>query len=338
MNCPCAASAAAVQRRSSASLASPPARGDPVGERERAEHDEHALPGRDRRARAADEPAPAGSAPTRGARGAAPPPPAGTSTTRVPPRRRAAAAVVRAHATAYASSRSGSAAASTIARGGGDHRRIVGAERERRGRRLRQRSAQLGVRGDAADDRDLLGAELRGGLARPLDERADDRALVRGGEVGAPLLELVGGQVAHGVEERGLHAGEGEVEPGHLRDREVVRVRVALAWRAGRSRRRPGSRGRAAARPCRTPRRLRRRASSRARGTPHGPGRRAAACARRSRAGRGTAARPDPAEVERGDVAVQVVDRDERQPAPQRDPLGGGEPDEQRADRAPAPA
>ena len=39
-------------------------------------------------------------------------------------------------------------------------------------------------------------------------------------------------------------------------------------------------------------------------------------------------------EVERGDVAVQVVDRDERQSPPPREPLRGGEPDEQRADQA----
>ena len=39
-------------------------------------------------------------------------------------------------------------------------------------------------------------------------------------------------------------------------------------------------------------------------------------------------------EVEGRDVAVQVVDRDERQPPRPRDRLGGGEPDEQRADQA----
>ena len=85
----------------------------------------------------------------------------------------------------------------------------------------------------------------------------DDRALVRGGEVGAPLSSRRA--IAHGVQKRGLHAGEREVEAGDPRDREVGTPPVALARRAGRSPRRRGSRGRGAERPCRTPRRLRRR-------------------------------------------------------------------------------
>ena len=38
-------------------------------------------------------------------------------------------------------------------------------------------------------------------------------------------------------------------------------------------------------------------------------------------------------EVERRDVPVQVIDRDERDPAPPGEPLGGGQPDQQRADQ-----
>src|SRR5688500_13934483 len=72
--------------------------------------------------------------------------------------------------------------------GGGDHRRVVGAERERREPRLRQRRPQLRVRRDPADDRDRLVPLALGGRLEALDERPHDRALVRGGEVGAPLL------------------------------------------------------------------------------------------------------------------------------------------------------
>ena len=63
--------------------------------------------------------------------------------------------------------------------------------------------------------------------------------------------------------------------------------------RGDRSPRRPGSQGRAAARPCRRLRRPRRRASSRERRTVRARGRRGAWCVHRSRAGRGTAARAD---------------------------------------------
>src|SRR2546423_145323 len=76
--------------------------------------------------------------------------------------------------------------------GRGDHRRVVGAERQRRERGAGQRGAELRVRRDAADDRDPLRAGRLGGLERPADERADDRALVARREVGAPPLELGG--------------------------------------------------------------------------------------------------------------------------------------------------
>ena len=104
-------------------------------------------------------------------------------------------------------------------------------------------------------------------------------------------LQLVRVELAHLVQKRGLEPREREVEPGDARDREVVRLGVALRAPAGRSPRRPDSRARAGARPCRTPRRPRRRASCPRPGSRRGPGRRGAACARRSRAGRGTAGR-----------------------------------------------
>src|SRR5689334_11647292 len=57
-----------------------------------------------------------------------------------------------------------------VPRGRGDHRRVVGAERERRRGRLGQRRAELGVRGNAAYDGDPLGSGLLGGLQRPPHE------------------------------------------------------------------------------------------------------------------------------------------------------------------------
>src|SRR5205807_567158 len=73
-----------------------------------------------------------------------------------------------------------------------DHRRVVGAEVERGERSAGQRRPELRVGRDAADDGDPLGLRRLGGLERPLDERADDRALVARGEIGAASLELVG--------------------------------------------------------------------------------------------------------------------------------------------------
>src|SRR5919198_2649255 len=115
------------------------------------------------------------------------------------------------------------------ARGRGDHRRVVGAERERRERGAGQRGTELRVGRDAADDGDLLRAGRLGGLERAADERADDRALVARGEIGAPPLELGGREVADGVEKCRLQPREGEVESRDARDREGVGLRIALA-------------------------------------------------------------------------------------------------------------
>src|SRR5919198_290661 len=115
------------------------------------------------------------------------------------------------------------------ARGRGDHRRVVGAEREWRERGAGQRGTELRVGRDAADDGDLLRAGRLGGLERAADERADDRALVARGEIGAPPLELGGREVADGVEKCRLQPREGEVESRDARDREGVGLRIALA-------------------------------------------------------------------------------------------------------------
>src|SRR4051794_13366560 len=105
-----------------------------------------------------------------------------------------------------------------------DHRRVVRAERERREGCAAEGAAELRVGGDAADNRD----PIRRGLLDAPDERADDRALVARREVGPAPLELGGVEVTHRVEQRRLHAREGEVEARHARDRERVRLRIAL--------------------------------------------------------------------------------------------------------------
>ena len=88
-----------------------------------------------------------------------------------------------------------------------------------------KRGAELRVGGDAADDRDAVGARR----LDPLDERAHDRPLVARGQVRAPRCELVVTQLPHGVEQRGLQPREREVEAGDARDREVVRLGIAVA-------------------------------------------------------------------------------------------------------------
>ncbi len=172
---------------------------------------------------------------------------------------------------AYASSarESGYGERGRVPGGGGDHRRVVGAERERRGDCVRERGAQLGVGGDAADDRDPVAA---GGL-EPLDERAHDRALVARREVGAARLEL--GRARGRARRRAARSSA-----PRRRSRARARARPGTSTRrgrrsrrAGRPRRRRGTGARAAARPCRTPRRRRRRASARARASPATSGR-----------------------------------------------------------------
>ena len=180
------ACAAAVHARICSSVARPPARADAVGERRRAEDDDPAAPELRQRA-AAEQPLPALRRPT----GASAAP-----ARRRPPRARAqprASAATRALDRRVRIERkvAGQLERTGEPGRGGDHRRVVGAERERREPRVGQRRAQLRVRRDAADDRDRPVARLLGGRAKPADERPHDRPLVRGGEVGPPRVELV---------------------------------------------------------------------------------------------------------------------------------------------------
>ena len=68
-----------------------------------------------------------------------------------------------------------------------------GAELERRRTaRSGEPLSQLRVGGNTADDGDALAPRLLRGLQDTVGEGPHDRALVGGGEVGAPALELVG--------------------------------------------------------------------------------------------------------------------------------------------------
>src|SRR5439155_142894 len=69
-------------------------------------------------------------------------------------------------------------------------------------------------------------------LARALDERTHDRALIAGSQIRTAPLELPCGQVPDRVQQRGLQAGEREVEPGDPRNGKLVRARVAVAREA----------------------------------------------------------------------------------------------------------
>ena len=175
-----------------------------------------------------------------------------------------------------------------------------------------------------------MARSLGGGLEAS-DERADDRVLVGRSEICAPRIDVRFAELADGVEQRRLEARE-RVEPG-TRATETERLGVALA-RAGRSRRRPDSRARAGAHPCRTPRPrvVERRAEDLERCPVAdreqervAPAREQARERRLERVGR---------QVERRDVALEVVDGDERDTACPRDRLGGRDADEQRADEA----
>src|SRR5438105_1334124 len=215
--------------------------------------------------------------------------------------------------------------------GRGDHGRVVGAERQRRERGAGDRGTELRVGRDPADDGDPLRAGRLDSLERPPDQRADDRALVARGEVGAAPLELVGREVANGVEERRLQAGEGEVEARDARNGERVGLRIALV-------RETVERGAAGVAEAEQPRALveglaRRVVDGRpdaAEAVPlaHVEEQRVPAAREQAQEGRLERLR---LEVERGHVPVQVVDRGEREPAPEGDPLRSRDADEERA-------
>ena len=221
-----------------------------------------------------------------------------------------------------------------------DHRRVVGAELRRR---QGQPDAQLvgsGARppraarsfGPRRRRRQRSGAGGLDRLGRPLDQGADDRRLIGRGQVGGRA-----GVVADGAGERGLQAAEREVVAGaahHRRGKARAPPASPPDARAARAPRRPDSRARAGGRPCRTPRRRRRRGCADHRHV----------AARLDRREQRVAARREQRqerrldriglEVEGGDVAVQVVDGDQRQAAGEGERLGGREADEERADQA----
>ena len=146
----------------------------------------------------------------------------------------------------------------------------------------------------------------------------------------SPLAE-----VAHGVEQRRLDAGEREVEPRHARDREAERLGIALAGQrvdlgAARDTARPSSRAplsnaSPAASSSVVPSRSNEPRSRTASSSVCPP------LASRQTKGGSTGAG---AEVERRDVTLEVVDRDERDAARPGDRLGRREADEQRTDQA----
>ena len=173
--------------------------------------------------------------------------------------------------------------------GRADHRPVV---RAQRGSRHDQRQAErLGlpgeacpqdaVRGDPAAHHDRAGAARLGGPDRLGHEDVDDRVLEAPGELGD---DVVGERLLGVGREPGVGAGLGDDPAGRgleAGEAQVVANRPARpagrpgrAWSPprprGRSPARPGSRARAAARPCRTPRRRRRRGSSRAADRPGG--------------------------------------------------------------------
>jgi hypothetical protein len=215
-----------------------------------------------------------------------------------------------------------------------DHGRVVGAERERRGSRLRERCSQLGVRSHPADDGDLLGAGLIRGRPRPLDESPNNRTLVARGEIRTPSLQLARVEVAHRVEQSRLHAREGEVETADARDREVVGLGVALPCEPiDRRTARVAEAEQAAALveglACRV-------VEGRAEASSLGvivdvEEERMAAARQQAEERRLERIR---LQVERGDVTVEVIDRHERTSSRPGERLGGCEPDEERADQA----
>ena len=156
---------------------------------------------------------------------------------------------------------------------------------------------QDAVGGDPAAHHDRAGAAGHGGPDRLGHEDVDDRVLEAPGELGDDLVgeRLVGvgreAGIGPGLGDdpagRGLEAGEAQVvaiaQPGPREDPVVPRSRPRPR---GRSPARPGSPGRAAARPCRTPRRRRRRGSSRGADRPGGRASRRGTCGRRRRPAR----------------------------------------------------
>ena len=301
---------------------------DAVGEGERAEHDEHPLAGCNRRASAADEPTPAGSVDARrlgSASSARRREQDGCNRDRgnrgdrrgfTPPHRRPVAADRRAAATKRAAeaiiaalsvqSASGAALASGSA----------------------ARSSELAATPPTIA---ICSAPIcGGGLARALDERADDRALVRGRKVGAPLLDVGRSRTAY---RSAVFTPENEKSsPGTLA---TGKSYAPASPSSGEAIDRSAAGVAQAEQPSALVERLagcvveRRAEHAEARMIPDVEQQRVPSAREQAEKRRLDGIR---LEVERGDVPVQMVDRYERQPAAPGEPLGGREPDEQRAD------
>ena len=200
-------------------------------------------------------------------------------------------------------------------------------------RRVGQRCAELRVRSHATDDRKPRESGHLGRFAKTLHESTHDRALVRRREVGPAGLGVDRAEIAHGIEQRGLQPGEREVETGHARNREVERGRVPVL-------REPVDRRTARiAEPEESSSLVERlaRCVVESRAEPlgaaalvHGEEQRVPPAREQARErrldGRGL-------EVERRDVPLEVIHRDERQPSGPREGLGGRDADEERADQ-----
>ncbi len=228
--------------------------------------------------------------------------------------------------------------------GGADHRGVVGAELQRHEleadalflAELGDRGAQRTVGGDAAAERDRVPVAL---LQRPLQFRGqlpDHGGLEGGGEVGPPLGHALLAELAAAVDERRLQPAEAEIEAGVAghRDRHLERGRVALLGQL--LQRRPAR----VAEP-EQPRRL---VEGLAGGVIEGLAQDLVAPVVPHPRQQGVPAAGDEAEEGRlerlrleevgGDVALQVVDRDQRQPPRRGDRLRGADPDQEGADQA----
>ena len=194
------------------------------------------------------------------------------------------------------------------------------------------RSSEFG--GDAADDRDRPVPGLSGGSVETADEGADDRALIRRREIRPSRRELGLGEVAHRVEQRRLEPREGQIVARNARDGERERLGVALARETVDLR---PARVAEPEQPGALVERLaggvveRRAEHVVSRPVTHRQDQRVAAAREQAREGR---LERVGCEIERGDVAPEMVDRDERDAARPCEGLCGREPDEQRADEA----
>ncbi len=215
---------------------------------------------------------------------------------------------------------------------------LSGCEAERRQREpqslglaaCRQRSAQTGVGGHAAGDGHLAQALTGGTVYGLVNQLLNDGRLVRSGDVGAVRLDLGGVPAAQIVEQGGLETAEAEVAAARHGAGEGGEARVALS----------GQQIELLAAGVAQPEKARALVEGLAGGVVHGarhdPVRHALINRGEQRvpaAGHETDERRfDPQGVVRGDVALDVVDRDERQATPIGDRLGRRQPHEQRTD------